>query len=61
MSWDWGMFLKIAGLIVLWVVIDKIGDFLLGIWSTDNGSIPGTMLRVGLFVAIFGMYLLLTR
>ncbi len=49
------MFLKIAGLLILWVVTDKIGDFLLGFWSTDSGSIPGMIVRVFFYLGIVSL------
>ncbi|MBK6911848.1 MAG: hypothetical protein IPK53_01320 [bacterium] len=51
----WVMFLKIAGLLILWVVTDKIGDFLLGFWSTDSGSIPGMIVRVFFYLGIVSL------
>lgn len=53
MSWDWNTFLKFAGIILLLVVLEKVGKWLLHEWSPGDSNVPTIVLRVILFGLVF--------
>jgi len=53
MSWDWNTFLKFAGILLLLIVVEKIGKWLLHEWSPGDTTVPTIVLRVILFGIVF--------
>ncbi|MBL0062818.1 MAG: hypothetical protein IPP40_15370 [bacterium] len=46
---DWNTFLKFAGILLLLIVVEKIGKWLLHEWSPGDTTVPTIILRVILF------------
>ena len=53
MSWDWNTILKFAGILLLLIVVEKIGKWLLHEWSPGDTTVPTIVLRVILFGVVF--------
>jgi len=53
MSWDWNTILKFAGILLLLIVVEKIGKWLLHEWSPGDTNVPRIILRVILFGIVF--------
>lgn len=53
MSWDWNTILKFAGILLLLIVVEKIGKWLLHEWSPSDTTVPTIVLRVILFGVVF--------
>jgi len=53
MSWDWNTILKFAGILLLLIVVEKIGKWLLHEWSPGDTTVPTIVLRVILFGIVF--------
>ena len=53
MSWDWNTILKFVGILLLLIVVEKIGKWLLHEWSPGDTTVPTIVLRVILFGVVF--------
>ena len=53
MSWDLNTILKFAGILLLLIVVEKIGKWLLHEWSPGDTTVPTIVLRVILFGIVF--------